>query len=138
MLRFKERAREAASFAASMNGAFIYIFVRAVRLTTYFTLAAQTSTMDAEWRAMREAVATRCARIEDEAALDRAKKNASNAARGHQTNDSMEILATYEYEVDGGSASSDPHSCATCRSTCAEPPSTSYSYVARISIESFV
>ena len=37
-----------------------------------------------------------------------------------------------------GSASSDPHSCATCRSTCAEPPSTSYSYVARISIESFV
>ena len=36
-----------------------------------------------------------------------------------------------------GSASSDPHSCATCRSTCALP-STSYSYVARISIESFV
>ena len=37
-----------------------------------------------------------------------------------------------------GSTSSDPHSCATCRSTCALPPSTSYSYVARISIESFV
>ena len=49
-----------------------------------FTLTAQTSTMDAEWRAMREAVATRCARIEDEAALDRAKNNASNAARGQE------------------------------------------------------
>ena len=70
--------------------------------------------MDAEWRAMREAVATRCARIEDEAALDRAKNNASNAARVHQTNDSMEILATYEYEVDGGPRTSidTSHSCA--------------------------
>ena len=120
VLRFKERAREAASFAASMNGAFIYIFVRAVRLTTYFTLAAQTSTMDAEWRAMREAVATRCARIEDEAALDRAKNNASNAARGHQTNDSMEILATYEYEVDG-SAHVDRHVAQLCGSDEVEP-----------------
>ena len=84
------------------------------------TLAAQTSTMDAEWRAMREAVATRCARIEDEAALDRAKNNASNAARGHQTNDSMEILATYEYEVDG-SAHVDRHVAQLCGSDEVEP-----------------
>ena len=86
-----------------------------------FTLTAQTSTMDAEWRAMREAVATRCARIEDEAALDRAKNNASNAARGHQTNDSMEILATYEYEVDGGSAHVDRHVAQLCGSDEVEP-----------------
>ena len=78
--------------------------------------------MDAEWRAMREAVATRCARIEDEAALDRAKNNASNAARGpHQTNDSMEILATYEYEVDGGSAHVDRHVAQLCGSDEVEP-----------------
>ena len=32
VLRFKERARDAASFAASMNGAFIFIFVRAIGL----------------------------------------------------------------------------------------------------------
>ena len=77
--------------------------------------------MDAEWRAMREAVATRCARIEDEAALDRAKNNASNAARVHQTNDSMEILATYEYEVDGGSAHVDRHVAQLCGSDEVEP-----------------
>ena len=75
--------------------------------------------MDAEWRAMREAVATRCARIEDEAALDRAK-NASNAARVHQTNDSMEILATYEYEG-GGSANVDRHVAQLCGSDEVEP-----------------
>ena len=32
VLRFKERARYAASFAASMNGAFIFIFARAIGL----------------------------------------------------------------------------------------------------------
>ena len=32
VMRFKERARDAASFAASMNGAFIFIFVRAIGL----------------------------------------------------------------------------------------------------------
>ena len=38
VMRFKERARDAASFAASMNGAFFFIFVRAIGLTTCFTL----------------------------------------------------------------------------------------------------
>jgi hypothetical protein len=89
-----------------------------------FTRTAQTSTMDAEWRAMREAVATRCARIEDEAALDRAKNNAEKAVhrfKPPQTNDSMEILATYEYEVDGGSAHVDRHVAQLCGSDEVEP-----------------
>jgi hypothetical protein len=80
--------------------------------------------MDAEWRAMREAVATRCARIEDEAALDRAKNNAEKAVhrfKPPQTNDSMEILATYEYEVDGGSAHVDRHVAQLCGSDEVEP-----------------
>ena len=32
VMRLKERARDAASFAASMNGAFIFIFARAIGL----------------------------------------------------------------------------------------------------------
>ena len=79
--------------------------------------------MDAEWRVMREAVATRCARIEDEAASDRAKNNAGASVhrfKTPQTNDSMEILATYEYEVDG-SAHVDRHVAQLCGSDEVEP-----------------
>ena len=42
VLRFKERARDAASFAVSMNGAFIFIHVRAIGvLTSCFVLLEQ-------------------------------------------------------------------------------------------------